>query len=466
MDYETLDSLRQNNPAWKLLKADHAALIVSFLHRTYIKPNVRTLNESELASRLEDTLFHLRRELGPDAFPRGATAYLDDWASDKHGWLRKYYAPDSDEPSFDITPATEQVIDWIGSLSQRPFIGTESRLLTVFELLRQLAEGTETDPKMRIAELERRRAELDGEIASIREGVLPLIDATGVRERFLQIASTAQGLLSDFRAVEQNFRALDRATRERIATWEGGKGDLLLEIFGKRDAIADSDQGKSFRAFWDFLMSPQRQEELTSLLEKVFALEAIRQLEPDRRVLRIHYDWLAAGEVTQRTIAKLSAELRRYLDDKAWLENRRIMEILREIEIKALTVRDDPPRDAFMELDDIAPDISLVMDRPLFTPPHKPVIDDSVSFSALEDIPADALFDCVFVDKERLAAHIRRALQRRDQVSLSEIVEANPLEHGLAELIAYLALASEDPGAVIDDRNRQTLVWTDARLCG
>ena len=60
MDYETLDSLRQNHPAWKLLRAGHAALIVSFLHRTYIKPNVRTLRESELASRLEDTLFHLR----------------------------------------------------------------------------------------------------------------------------------------------------------------------------------------------------------------------------------------------------------------------------------------------------------------------------------------------------------------------------------------------------------------------
>jgi hypothetical protein len=461
MDYETIDALRQNHPAWKLLKADHVSLIVSFLHRTYIKPNVRTLSESELASRLEDTLFHLRRELGPDAFPRDATAYLDDWASEKHAWLRKYYAPNGDEPSFDITPATEQAIDWLANLSQRTFIGTESRLLTVFELLRQLAEGTETDPKLRIAELERRRAEIDGEIARIREGVLPLMDATGVRERFLQIADTAHGLLSDFRAVEQNFRDLDRATRERIATWDGGKGDLLAEIFGKRDVIADSDQGKSFRAFWDFLMSPQRQEEFTSVLKKVFALEAIRELAPDPRILRIHYDWLAAGELTQRTVAKLSAELRRYLDDKAWLENRRIMDILREIEIKALIVRDAPPRDAFMALDDMVPDISLVMDRPLFTPPHKPLIDDSVSLSGTEDIPADALFDRVFVDKERLAAHIWRALQRRDQISLSEIVETKPLEHGLAELVAYLALASEDPGAVIDDHKRETIVWTD-----
>ena len=201
----------------------------------------------------------------------------------------------------------------------------------MFELLRQLAEGTETDPAARVAELERRRTRIDREIARIKTGIVPIIDATGVRERFLQITGTAQGLLSDFRAVEQNFRTLDRAARERIATWEGGKGDLLVEIFGQRDAIADSDQGRSFRAFWDFLMSPERQEELSALLEKVFALDAVRELKPDRRILRVHYDWLAAGEVTQRTIAKLSAELRRYLDDKAWLENRRIMEILVQV---------------------------------------------------------------------------------------------------------------------------------------
>ena len=118
MDYRTLDTLRQNHPAWKLLKADHAALIASFLFRTFIQPNVRTFLESELVLKLEDYLFHLRRELGEQEFPLAASGYLDNWCSDKHAWLRKYYASDSDEPSFDITPATEQAIDWLSSLSQ------------------------------------------------------------------------------------------------------------------------------------------------------------------------------------------------------------------------------------------------------------------------------------------------------------------------------------------------------------
>ena len=108
----------------------------------------------------------------------------------------------------------------------------------------------------------------------------------------------------------------------------GGKSALLDDIFGERDIIADSDQGKSFRAFWDFLMSPTRQEELGFLLSRVFELAPVKELEPDQRLLRIHYDWVQAGEVTQRTISRLSEQLRRYLDDKAWLDNRRIMQLM------------------------------------------------------------------------------------------------------------------------------------------
>src|SRR5450432_4171538 len=161
------------------------------------------------------------------------------------------------------------------------------------------------------------------------------------------------------------------AVRERIATWEGGKGTLLEEIFSQRDAIAGSDQGKSFRAFWDFLMSPARQEEFSALLQMVFALKEVNALAPDRRLMRIHYDWLQAREVAQRTVARLSEQLRRYLDDQAWLENRRIMQLIRGVEQLAIAVRDGPPADLLMELDEPAPSIDLTMDRPLYSPPFK-----------------------------------------------------------------------------------------------
>ena len=301
-------------------------MIVSFLYKTFIQPNVRTMAQPELASRLADTLYGLREKLGEEAFPRRAEQYLDDWAADSRGWLRKYYPPGSDEAHYDLTPPAERAIDWLAGFNQRQFVGAESRLMMVFALLREIAAGTEEDPASRIVDLEKRKKAIEAEIKSTRDGHVPMLDATQVKDRFQQMAFTARSLLSDFREVEQNFRSLDRAVRERIATWEGNKGTLLEEIFSQRDAIAGSDQGKSFRAFWDFLMSPARQEEFSALLQVVFALKEVDALAPDRRLMRIHYDWLEAGEVAQRTVARLSEQLRRYLDDQAWLENRRIMQ--------------------------------------------------------------------------------------------------------------------------------------------
>lgn len=462
MDYDQLVALKRNHPAWRLLGADHGPMIASFLHRSFIVPNIRTFARQQLASQLDDHLYHLHATAGDILFPKPATAYLDDWSADERGWLRKYYPAGQDEPHYDLTAPTETALSWLQSLGQRSFIGTESRLLTVFNLLHQIVEGSEMNPRARIAELQKKKAEIDAEIEQVRQGRLDLMEPTQVRERFLQMAVTARELLSDFRAVDQNFRALDRTVREQVSTWDGSKGALLEEIFGRRDLIADSDEGKSFRAFWDLLMSPSRQDELSALLARVMALQSVRELAPDARLQRIHYDWLEAGEVTQRTVARLSEQLRHYLDDQAWLENRRIMQLVRDIEQKALRLRGAIPDAAFMEMDDPGPAIGLPMDRTLYNPPFKPRIVQQPLDTSVAEIPADALFEQVYVDQLRLTSNIRRALQSRSQVSLGALLAEYPLEQGLAELATYLKLATSDLTSAIDDTADEQVQWTDA----
>jgi hypothetical protein len=153
VDHATLESLRQRHPAWRLLRSDHAALVAAFLHRAFVGPNVRTMAAANLAEALEDELYALRQTLGPQAFPKPATAYLDDWAAPERGWLRKFYRHGSDKPQFDLTPATEKAISWLGSLTERAFVGTESRPRVLFDPLWQMSEGTEADPWRRLAEL-------------------------------------------------------------------------------------------------------------------------------------------------------------------------------------------------------------------------------------------------------------------------------------------------------------------------
>lgn len=459
LDFATLDALRTRHPAWRLLRSDHAPLVASFLHRVFVVPNVRVMAAADLSEALEDELYALRLQLGETTFPKPALEYLNDWASPDKGWLRKFYKPGTDEAQFDLTPATEKAIAWLAQLSERQFVGTESRLLTLFDLLKQMSEGSEADPAKRIAELHKKRDEIDAEIARVLTGDVPLLDDTALKDRFQQFMQGARELLTDFREVEHNFRQLDRRVRERIALWEGSKGALLEDIMGERDAIADSDQGKSFRAFWDFLLSSRRQEELTELLGRVLQLPAVAALQPDARTRRVHYDWMEAGEHTQRTVAALSQQLRRFLDDQAWLENRRIMDILHGIESKALALREAPPTGTVMEMAETQADIELAMERPLFTPAVKPVIANLALQTGDEDIDPSALFDQVVVDKARLTRHIRHALQDKSQITLRELVATQPLQQGLAELVAYLQLGSDAFNAVVVEDTPEAIHW-------
>lgn len=463
LDRSSLEVLRRAHPAWRLLLADHAPLVVSFLHRAFIAENARSIPGPTLASLLDDELHALRAQDGEDRYPRSAADYLDEWADDGHRWLRKYYPPGSDEPAYDLTPATEKALEFVASLERPRRVSTESRLLTVLELLRQLALGTETDPAAHLADLERRRARIDEEIARVREGRVETMDAARVQDRFSALAATARALLADFREVDQGFRDLDRATRERIATWDGGKGALLDDVLGSRDVIGDSAQGRSFRAFWDFLMSPRLQEELAAGLERVLALPAVQELEPDPRLARVHHDWLAAGDVTQRTVARLSAQLRRFLDEQQSRETRRIGRLVRSIEEHAVALRHAPPAGVVAEVDGFGPELRLPLERPLFEPPFRPVFAGGAIEGALEDVPAEALFEQQWVDRGALRERVAAALQRRSQVSLSEVLAERPLERGLAELVAWFSVAADDPGALIDGDRTQLVEWEDAR---
>lgn len=466
LDFHTLSALRAQHPAWRLLAAEHAPLVASFLHRVFIVPNVRVMPQSDVVEALEDTLFGLRERLGEQTFPKPAREYLTDWAANDKGWLRKFYPPGSDEPHFDLTPATERALAWLVGLSDRAFVGTESRLLTLFDLLKQMSEGSDTNPDTRLAELQKRRDAIDADMALVRAGDMPLLGDTALKDRFQQFTTLARELLADFREVEHNFRQLDRHVRERIARWDcgtepgqgAGRGALLQDIMGERDAIADSDQGQSFRAFWDFLMSQSRQEALTDLLARVLALPPVAELSPDVRLHRVHYDWLEAGEQAQRTVARLSQQLRRFLDDQAWLENRRIMTLLRGIEAKALDLRAAPPVGPVHHMDALHPSIELPMERPLFSPAVKTVLANAAPETGDPALDTEALFSQVRVDKAALASHVRQSLQTRPRISLGELLATRPLQQGLGELVAYLQLAT-DTTSVVDESVLDTVTW-------
>lgn len=171
-------------------------------------------------------------------------------------------------------------------------------------------------------------------------------------------------------------------------------------MLSSRSSIAESDQGRSFRALYDFLLSHQRQTELSDLLDRLARIDAIET--PETRLRHVHFDWIDAGERTQRTVRLLSEQLRRFLDDQVWLENRRVFDLLRDVESRALALRDERRVGVTMELDDTAVSLTLPFERPLYTP-QQPVLLDSDHVQAGEaDLDPTALLTQFYVDVEEL----------------------------------------------------------------
>ena len=472
MQFADLKAQRKSNTAWRLLTSPHAPLIASFFYHVFIQPNQRSLPFDMATSKLDDMLYHLNDLYGKKTFPKAASGYLDDWAGGSNAFLRKYYEKGNDIPQLDLTPGAEKAIEWLQTLQPRQFVGTESRLLTLYRLLQEIVQNTEQDVEVRIAELEKQKQGIEEKIVRLRSGVVDDFDGTRVKERWFEAEDTARKLLSDFRQVEYNFRSLDRDVREMITLSDKNKGDLLDEIFDQQNYINDSEQGKSFSAFWEFLMSTDRQEELEQLTTTALEHESLRNIDDANFLRYIGYSLLDAGQKVFQTNAQLVEQLRKYLADQTWLENKRILALVRDIEKSSLALkggddeaflpavqRQELPRH-FFHIDQPKVDVRLIMEQKLFSPKRKIKLTQNPIEELEADVDVSILYEQQWVDEAQLHKNIRRLLQTRQQVSLSDVLEEYPLEQGLAELVAYLNIATKRKHTVIDETEIEQLALT------
>ena len=133
-DIKEVDWVLENNKTISLLKKDNASLIVSFLHYFFKSKNKSSYLSNDLISHLSDFLYRINQE--KERFPKDAKFYLENWTKD--GFLRQYY--DKEDALFELTPATENALRWLAELNKPEFVGTESRLMQIINLLK-LREG-------------------------------------------------------------------------------------------------------------------------------------------------------------------------------------------------------------------------------------------------------------------------------------------------------------------------------------
>ncbi|WP_353197784.1 DUF3375 domain-containing protein [Parapedobacter defluvii] len=439
MNYEKALSLYRNDKTLQLLRADHFPLLVSFFHLVFKQQDRIAYSQGELQSLLGDYLYGLQRQ-GITDYGKTPLEYLSKWA--QQGYLRRYYEA-ADEPIYELSPATENALKWLEDLNKQQFVGTHSRLLHFFHLLQQIVNTT-SGPHERIQQLQAERDKIDNEIAQIREGNFVKPSDTQLKENYFLAEETARRLLSDFRQVEENFRELDTQTRQTIVKSNLSKADLLDNVFAQQDHLWNTDQGKSFRAFWEFLMSEQMQEELESLLEKMNDIPAIREIRREQTVDRIKINLVDAGDKVNRSNDGLIEQLRKFVEQKNLAESRHILHSIEKMESLLLEHKDAIALwDHWVEIDRIFKP-SFIMERPLFSPPVTVSFEKTAIQEGLSEADTNLLFEQFYVDMDALKSNIKQVLRNQTQVALSELVDLYKPKKGVAEILAYMQIAAND----------------------
>jgi len=461
INFSNIDEVKwlfSNNKAISLIQRENAPLIISFLFLVFKERNKPSYLNSEIASLLSDFLFETNQP--KEQYAGTPKHYLDQWTKD--GFLRQYYESKNEEALFELTPPAEQAIRWITELNKTEFVGTESRLLQVFNMLKDLAIGVTEDKEKKLLELQKKKAEIENEILRLDQQHIDRYDPTKVKERFLLIEESAIKLLSDFKQIEENFRKLNSKAREDQIKKQLSKGKFLDQVFESQDLIMESDQGKSFRSFWEFLMDQDKQQELESYVQEIFKVPELLEYKDNTLIPRLKINLVDAGDRVNKTTDLLVEQLRKFIELRVYLENKRVAEVIKEIEELALATKNNHPvGNLFIEIDD-KPKISLIMERGLYEPPKNPDINSGNLEEGVADSDSSVLYEQLYVNPEVLKERIKLLLRGKKQISLKEISEEIPIEKGLTEIVTYFSIASNlerENKSIIDSELKEKIFY-------
>ena len=244
---EAYEQLRRAS-TWRLLAATKAPAVLAILQATFPSGD-RRLPRSELVARVgahlsllhdeqEDPTGTGAEEHGADGESRdadgesrggrSAAEYVDGWV--REGYLTRRDDPQHTETTFEPSPATIDAIQFIASLEEHRPTTTQSRLQLVIQQFDRLAQETETDRDVRLADLQRRRERIEQEIRELAEGELLLPSAEASVDRLRDILQIAAELSGDFLQYREDLRAVDLHLREQILSPEGSRGEILEQL--------------------------------------------------------------------------------------------------------------------------------------------------------------------------------------------------------------------------------------------
>lgn len=455
------------SPSIALLRARSSKIILEFLSSVFDETTAITQESlyNQLADFLNDKGIDADEEEGvflSDTFEEKAEKYVKKWTDS--GFLTNY-TNDDGEIYYQLSTYSSKVIEWVSSLKREEYIGTESKFKSIITQLRELVEFTNEDKEKRLQLLEDKKLEIEQQIQRLKMGEdIEVFDEFQIVPRFRQINKLAKELLSDFKEVDDNFKAIIKEIYQKQIDPNLNKGSILEYTFDALDELKSSSQGKSFYAFWEFLMAREMQTELDNLIRELFQTLEERNIDNEDCFLKnmmtyLHESGRKVYQSNDRMAEKLSHIIRENETSKSNLTKQTIQEI-KNILIE-ISKNGKKPQIS-LEVDD-GLDINIPFERKLtynigerreYT--QMPEL-NTVSLEELAEL--GKVFGNIAIDRKVLEKNIREVLSEQGQTTIFEIVNQHPLEKGLPELFAYFGVLNHFPHKSINTEKQQSIVF-------
>lgn len=473
MDINQLVQTLNNSPSVKLLKMRSAEFFLAFV--TSVFDEQMAIGEEKLQMLLENWLDNQHEDIIDEDInietlgesnEAKAKRLIKEW-TDK-GLFANYQNEDG-EIIYELSSHTSKVIDWVTSLKKEEYIGTESKFKTLFSQLKDLVEFSNEDREKRLELLRQKKEDIERQIESLEMGEeIEVYEDYQIEPRYNSLNKLAKELLSDFKEVDDNFKEIIKQIYKRQTDNEGKK-NILNYIFDAYAELKDSQQGKSFYAFWEFLLSSELQkewDELTDLLYKTLDKRNIDSKDKFLKEMKKHL--FDAGEKVSKTNDRMSEKLSLIIRNNGNSDTQATKQVINDIKKLLLNTTQKKERNNASLSYEVV-ELNLPLERQLNLTPKQEIeyknvpTEASLGITELERL--DKLYNHHQIDRKILRKRIDIILRENTQTTLAEVIELNNgIEKGLSELFGYIAILKEYKTVVSDDRKQEIAFSKDKTI--
>ncbi|WOP14196.1 DUF3375 family protein [Ottowia sp. SB7-C50] len=445
---------RRQHPAWSLLAARRAPLILACL-QSLLQSRVGGVDHEEAVQSLAAMLGEYANDPDFEVGTSDPDELLVLARRESAEWISRRLLTER-EGKLQATDALQHALGFVSGLRQRIMTSTASRLATVQREAEALALALSPDAEARAAALERRIEALQAELADVRAGRVQVLAGAPAIEGMKNLYELAMGLRADFRRVEDSYREADRALRETIISQQQNRGQVLDSLLDSHDALLQSPEGHVFHGFYEQLQGAGGLTEMAARLKEIRTHALAASAFNDQQRSDLH--WLIPLLVREsRQVmdarARSESDVRSFMQTGLAAEHHRVGQLVQQVLHAALGL--DWSRQALRRTSADVPPVALAfaqgnhqikpLDRLVYsdgTDAPQPTLSFDEQPVNLHDM--DDAFWAAFdtLDEAALLARTAAVLvDHPDGLHWPDLVRALPPEHDLQTLAVWLDAA-------------------------